>query len=368
MQSGSPLVAPRFLVLTAEVGLGHTAAAAALEQGLLRESPRATVDVLDALLHMGRPLRFLLLTAYRWQLRWAPWLFGLLHHTLMRGSGDSRVWRRLLWALGGRSLARAIERVGPDVIISTYPPATNLVGEMQLRGRLAIPACATITDIGGVALWAHPGIALHLIAHPDLERDVEHVAGLGSARVVRPLIHPKFHTAPSRADARAALSLGDGPVVLVSGGGWGVGDLEGAVQEALRLTAATVVCLTGRNARLLRRLGDRYGDEQRLILLGFTEEMPALLAAADAIVHSTGGVTVLEALASGCPVIAYGGVRGHLPELTRRMNALGIVRAATAATLRSALEETIRLPAPPLSPLLQLPDAAFEIVSLAFAD
>ncbi len=41
-------------------------------------------------------------------------------------------------------------------------------------------------------------------------------------------------------------------------------------------------------------------------VLGFTDRMPEVLAAADVLVHSTGGVTCLEARAAGTPVVSYG--------------------------------------------------------------
>ncbi len=47
-------------------------------------------------------------------------------------------------------------------------------------------------------------------------------------------------------------------------------------------------------------------------LLGFTDQMSDLLAAADAMVHSTAGLTVLEAQIRGCPVISYGFAVGHM--------------------------------------------------------
>ena len=52
-------------------------------------------------------------------------------------------------------------------------------------------------------------------------------------------------------------------------------------------------------------------------LVGFTEQMSEWLAAADALVHSTGGLTVHEAQIRGCPTISYGWGRGHV----RRNNA-----------------------------------------------
>ncbi len=61
----------RVVVLTAEVGEGHAAAARALAAELVAERADVEVLVCDALIGVGRLLRFVLLGAYRWQLRFA---------------------------------------------------------------------------------------------------------------------------------------------------------------------------------------------------------------------------------------------------------------------------------------------------------
>ena len=79
-------------------------------------------------------------------------------------------------------------------------------------------------------------------------------------------------------------------------------------------------------------------------MLGFTDRMSDLLAAADVLVHSTGGVTSLEALARGCPVVAYGAPHGHSPLLAREMASLGLVSHARSTNeLESALRAPTRL-------------------------
>jgi hypothetical protein len=108
-------------------------------------------------------------------------------------------------------------------------------------------------------------------------------------------------------------------VVVVSGGGWGVGDLEGAVAGLLSLADVTVICVTGRNEEARVRLEERFAATDRVRVLGFTDRMPDLLAAADVLVHSTGGVTCLEAMARGCPVVSYGLPVGHAKLNTKRM-------------------------------------------------
>jgi hypothetical protein len=61
---------------------------------------------------------------------------------------------------------------------------------------------------------------------------------------------------------------------------------------------------------------------------GFTDRMPELLAAADVLVHSTGGVTCLEAKAAGTPVVSYGLPVGHARLNTRAMASLQLLRLA----------------------------------------
>ena len=57
-------------------------------------------------------------------------------------------------------------------------------------------------------------------------------------------------------------------MVLVSGGGWGVGDLEGAARGALEHVDATVVCLAGRDVATRRRLDEAFAAEPRVTVSG----------------------------------------------------------------------------------------------------
>src|SRR6266536_1754065 len=66
--------AVRIVVLTAEGGEGHVAAARVLASELVAARADVEVVVCDALSGLGRLLRCVLLDAYRYQLRFAPWV------------------------------------------------------------------------------------------------------------------------------------------------------------------------------------------------------------------------------------------------------------------------------------------------------
>jgi UDP-N-acetylglucosamine:LPS N-acetylglucosamine transferase len=155
---------------------------------------------------------------------------------------------------------------------------------------------------------------------------------------------PEFLVPMAASDARRALGLPlDGGVVLVSGGGWGVGDVHGAVEVALLASGvARVVCLCGRNDALRRNLTRAFRDNRRVRVEGFTEVMWEWLSAGDALVHSTGGLTVLEAIMCGCPAISYGWGRGHVRLNNAAFRRHGLAQVArTKAELGEALERAL---------------------------
>src|ERR1019366_6677225 len=230
------------------------------------------------------------------------------------------VTKQMLCRMGAAPLRREILRRDPDVVGATYPAVTVVLSQLRRRRLLNVPTVATITDMTGLFFWAQRGIDTHLVMYDESVRDVERIAGRGSVQVVRPLISAEFLEPRDRGAARAALGLsGAGRVVVVSGGGWGVGDLEGAVTELLTIADATVICLTGRNEAEHARLCERFAGIPRVRVLAFTDQMSDLLAAADVLVPSTGGVTCLEAMARGCPVVSYGLAVGHARLNTRLM-------------------------------------------------
>jgi processive 1,2-diacylglycerol beta-glucosyltransferase len=336
-------VAPRprrALILTAAVGDGHLAAARALAEDFETRHPEVDVTVVDVLAVFGPVLRFLVLDAYRAQLRRAPWIFGLLFLAFLRFRPLRMLGALGLVALGARRLERFIRRSDADLVISTYPAATSVLGHLRSRGRVDGIACATITDLGGVSFWAHPGIDLHLVMHERLVAEVEHEAGPGSARLTRPLVARAFVEPADGVAVRREFGIPDAArLVLVSGGGWGVGDLTGATRAALTVADAYVIAVTGRNRSLERDLRSEFGDDSRVRVLGFTSRMSDLLAAADVLVHTTGGVTCLEAIARNCPIVSFGAPAGHIPTVSRAMHSFDVATHAQSPTeLRRALD------------------------------
>lgn len=302
------------LIISADIGEGHDLPARAVAREFKDEDPDAQVSVVNGLPAMGPILTKTLRENSAFMFQYLPWLFDFQYWLFMYFAPTRWLARRLLTALGRRGLMRLICAHDPDLIVSTYPGVTAVLGELRRQGRLNVPCYSSITDLAGLQFWAHPGIDRHFITHPESAAEVEKIAGPGSVRWAKPPTAPAFLAARSRGDARRSLGLpAQGTVIAVSGGGWGVGDLAGATRAALDgFEDATVLCLCGRNDKLRKKVTARFAGEPRLRVMGFTDRMGDVLAAADVLVHSSAGLTVLEAIIRGCPVVSYGFGVGHV--------------------------------------------------------
>jgi UDP-N-acetylglucosamine:LPS N-acetylglucosamine transferase len=354
--------------MCADVGEGHVTVARTLAASLEARDDVAGVDFRTDLEVMGPRFGRFMANGFRVHLDDARWSYELAYRLFFEQAAPRRVAHLALAALGGHGLRRTIADSGADVVVVEYPVLSAALGQLRALGRLDVPVCSSISDPAGLYYWAHPGIDLHLLSWPEAVDEVERIAGPGKAAAVRPLVDPRFSKAPPRADARAALGLPlEAPVLLVSGGGWGLGDLGGATGVALEAVPEShLICLAGRSERARRRLDASYGDDPRVRVLGFTERMPELLTAADALIHTTGGTTALEARIVGCPLINYGTGPAHVRAHSRAMAERGLAdwapdRAGLAPALRRAMHRS--RPAPLQT--AQLPDAAELVVARA---
>jgi processive 1,2-diacylglycerol beta-glucosyltransferase len=359
--------AARVLILSASIGEGHDLPARVIADGLRRERPGIHVRIEDGLLAMGWPIDRAVLGGARMDSRAGELFFDALYRLYAQVAPTRRLGGWLLETLGGRRLLALIAAERPDVVVATYPGVSEALGRLRRHGSLDVPVASAITDLAGLYYWAHPGIDLHLVIHRESIEEVRAIAPASRIVWASGMTAPDFLVPRDRDDARRALELpAEGPVVAVSGGGWAMGDLEGAAAVALRVAGATVVCLCGRSEDVRARLATRFAGEDRLRAVGFTDRMGDWLAAADALIHSTVGLTVLEAIIRGCPVISYGWGIGHIRANNRAYRRFGLAEVATThAELDAALRRALaHRPEPDLS-LTRIPSAAAEILVTA---
>jgi UDP-N-acetylglucosamine:LPS N-acetylglucosamine transferase len=231
----------------------------------------------------------------------------------------------------------------PDVVVSTYPLASQTLGDLRADGRLAARIVTYLTDPAVHISWLHPAADEHLTVTAAAAEQGQRDYGMPFT-VGGPLVPARFTTrlrSGERLAARQELGLpGAGPVALLVAGSLGLGDVEDTVREVLT-AGATPLVLCGRNEALLRRLDKEPGA----VALGWRTDVHRLMHVADVLVQNAGGLSFTEALVAGLPAVTYRPIPGHGRANARVMDAAGMAPwAQSADDLRVQLHAAIDRP------------------------
>ncbi|MER7110544.1 MGDG synthase family glycosyltransferase [Streptomyces sp. NPDC000229] len=321
----------RCLVLSASMGAGHDTVAGELARRLRADGH--DVLVRDVLTLLPRGTGAAMRGFYRFVVRRLPPVYAAIYALFLaprprprRGLDVSPVA-----ALAERRLGVLVERWRPDVIVSTFHLAGQITGRMRGRGALRVPCVVFVTDFAVHRAWLDPGNDRYLCVSEAAARVARDGTGRPSV-ATGPVVPPEFHEAGPASDGR--------PVVLLSGGAWGVGPGLLRTARALARHGFLPVLLCGRDERLRRRAARLPGVRA----LGWTDDMPGLMASARVLVDNAAGQTAVQALAAGVPVVGYRPIPGHGAVGVREMAAEGLT--TYAADLPSLLAAVGDLAAP----------------------
>ena len=315
----------RVLVVSASMGEGHDGAARELVRRLeARGHDTRRVDFLDsAPLNIGPITR----ASYELQLRQAPWTYQFSYRLWAVLPFLCPPFTALVSFLTSRRTLRWIAEYEPDVVVTTYSLSSLVLARLRRHGRLRVPVVTFVTDFDVHRLWVARGIDLTLCVHEASAAVAAKRTG-GRAQAPGPMVSQPFRVTPQPAEReRLRAELGLGPEdrgVLVVAGSWGVGDIGRTFDAILASGRYTPIAACGRNEELRAQLAARPGGRA----IGWTDQMPSLMGACDALVQNAGGLTCMEALSVGLPVVTYLPIPGHGRENGRQMEQAGVAAYA----------------------------------------
>lgn len=356
----------RVLVLSATVGASHNTMADALREEVLALQPGAEVTILRDFKPLGRMLGEYLNWSFRVHFGQLGWSYDLTYLLFTRSRLAERAGAYGLYRVAGRHLAAEIEGRQADVVVATHPVFNPVLAGARRDGLLRVPAATTCCELGGLEFWLQRELDLHMMIYPEAVPSARRQMHGIRMEAVKPLVSPDLYEEPRPERVTAELPSGDGPLVLISGGGWGLGDLAGAVEGALAVTRARVAVVTGRNPDVERRLRREFAGDERVAILGHTTKMGDLLACANVFVHTTVGLSCLEARLRGRPTVCFGLFVGHIRDNAAALARHGYVTLAkTPAELTRALSDAIDSDRQPTMDLGSLRSAGEATVALA---
>jgi UDP-N-acetylglucosamine--N-acetylmuramyl-(pentapeptide) pyrophosphoryl-undecaprenol N-acetylglucosamine transferase len=257
--------------------------------------------------------------------------------------------RRLLgggWQLlrGLRVARRLLAADRPGAVFATGGYAAAPVG-LAARGA-GVPLVVFLPDV-------RPGWAVRVLARVAARVACSVEASLAALPRERAVVtgyplRAEFAHA-TRAEGQARFGLDSAlPTLLVAGGSLGARAINATVAAALpRLLArAQLIHVAGRDHEVeLAAMREQLAEpaRSRYHLLGYTEEMPWAMAAADLAVLRAGASTLGELPAVGLPAILVPGAFSDQEQNARYLEARGAARVLPQAALGALADEALAL-------------------------
>ena len=333
----------RVLLLISDTGGGHRSAANAITAALdeLPGPIRYEHRIDDVAAHCTFPLSQLGF-AYSAALRFAPPVYGALYHAT-NGRRRFRSVVRFCEPLYRERLRDLFLAYNPDVIVSVHPLLNHAAFRARADAELTAPLITVVTDLGRVHEgWLTPEVdAVVVPAEEVYQRARERGIPAERLRLLGHPVHPRFEdVTATKMELRKQLGLpADKTIALLMAGGEGGGKLLPTTMALAKSRLPLhLIVVTGRNAALRAKLDELAPSlPTPMTILGYSNEVPALMRAADLLVTKAGPGTLAEASIAEVPVVVYdfvpGQERGNLDYV--RTNGIGVVALTTADVVRS---------------------------------
>lgn len=336
----------KILIAYATAGMGHKKAAQAIKKAFDElASKDAEVELIDALEYTTPHFKKAYLDLYLLAMNKLASVWGVFYYLTDNPFINILVspLRRLNNWYYSKKLVNYLLEARPDVIITTHFFLSEVVGDMKARGLLKSKLVTVVTDYRLHAWWVSKGVDAYTVAGDDAKADlIRWGVPADKVHVLGIPVEPVFARRQERGAARAKLGLdNDTFTVLVIGGGFGVGPIEGivrAVNGVPKPVQAVVIC--GHNDELAKDMeAMKPSLKMKLNVVGFVNNVYDFMEASDILVSKAGGITTTESLAKELPVIIIAPIPGQETRNSDFLTSHGAaVKVADAAAITPVLE------------------------------
>ena len=326
----------KILVLTLSFGSGHVRAAQAVADELSTQMPGSNVLVVDAL----EECRLLFRACYEWpywlMLRHAPGLWDRFSTVRVnhKHEGTAPPWA---FRMGCPEVFSTIKTFNPDVIVAAEVAACEMAAIARRLGLTTAPILNVITDYEAEPIWVQPEVAGFAVPDESVRSElISWGAPASRISICGIPVDPAFDALHNPKATRLRFGISDNaPMVLLMGGGMGPTRMDQVIEQlSTSETSMHIVAVAGKDKRALRRLGRvKVKAPVSLRVLGWTDEVAALMQAAQILVTKPGGLTISEAALCSLPVVFFDPIPG-----AEFVNVKRMVDAGAAVITQSPIE------------------------------
>jgi UDP-N-acetylglucosamine:LPS N-acetylglucosamine transferase len=305
----------RILILTSDMGFGHRSAAKAVAAALEEMyGKRCRVEIVNPMEHEHAP-SFLRDTQedYDRIVREMPGFYRFGYEVI--GSPlPNAIMESAFTVMLYEALAAELKRFKPDAIVNTYESFLAPLKSIFMMRRRYVPLMTVVTDLATVHRSWFNDVSDRLFVPTQQVYDLglEHSISQDKITVSGIPIHPRF-TKPigDKATIRKQLGWREDLTLVLAVGSKRVSSLYGALNilNHSGLPLQLVIVAGGDDALYQQAQNTHWHCPTHIY--NFVDNMPTFMHAADCIMCKAGGLTVMESLACGLPMLLVDVLHGQ---------------------------------------------------------
>lgn len=296
----------KYLVLSSGTGQGHNAAGkAVMEEFIKRDIP---CEMKDAIAFAGPRAAETVSQAYIKTAVHAPDVFGYCYKAALAiSSSHAKSVIYLANSAYADALGSYIREGGFTGVITPHLFPCDALTWLRRHHRLDVPAYGILTDYACIPFWEESEMDGWFISHPDVVKECVK-RGMPEDKLLPTGIPvgQRFMYPLSRQQAREKLGFEESVrVITIMGGGMGYGNPTGILHILSAALAENdrIIVITGHNRKLADKLREEFTGEDRISILGFTNDASDYMTAADVVMTKPGGLSSTEVASLRMPLV-----------------------------------------------------------------
>lgn len=304
----------KVLILTTSTGQGHNQAANALSSTFCKNN--YNVEKLDFLYNNSKFLNNTIVGGYEVAATKFHHVYGLFYSLTNVKYMNSIL--SVPFYMTDKKMLKIIKEKEPDIIVGTHPLTVNIICNLKKKALIDVPFISIVTDFKAHYTYVSPYVDAY-ITGSKFTKDNLICRGIDKNKVFDfgiPIKQDFF----LKNEEVSATKDSEYFNILLMGGSMGLSNISLVLKELMKndhKLRITVVC--GKNDILRQNLLNTYGKEiknKKIHILGFTNDISALMDYSDIIISKPGGLTSTESIVKNLPMIIPFAIPGQETENT----------------------------------------------------
>nr|WP_320025917.1 glycosyltransferase [uncultured Acetobacterium sp.] len=294
----------KVFIFTASTGAGHNLAAQSLKESL--DEAGYQTEVYDAFKETNITLDRLITKGYQQMVVNVPKLYEQMYNQFNNMNRFQQGIFQVLTKVMNPDIVPLINSGKPDLIITTHPFVTNVLGTLKEHSAFDVPVLSIVTDYKIHTLYLKKMIDAYVVGS-DYTKQTMVEKGVAQ-EIIYPYGIPIRQTfLKNNHLERKEISDVAGTILLMAGS-LGSKQMEKAFSSLLKVKEKIrIIVVCGNNAKIEKEIKNLYAREavaDKIVEIhGFVNNVSELMDQSDAIISKPGGLTTTEAIVKNIPMI-----------------------------------------------------------------